>query len=60
VKSVVLSGLRATVKMNDGAMLDEKTVTDVLVKKGLSYVSTSTVASDLPVVVYVLSVGGVG
>jgi hypothetical protein len=46
--------------MNDGAMLDEKTVTDALVKKGLSYVSKSTVASDLPVVVYVLSVGGVG
>jgi hypothetical protein len=46
--------------MNDGQMLDEKAVTDALVKKRLSHVSTTTVASDLPVVVYVLSVSGVG
>jgi|GEM_PF-3184442 len=60
VKSVTLSGLRATVKLNDGATLDEKTVTDVLVKKGLAFVSKTPAATDAPKVVYVLSVGGVG
>ena len=60
VKSVTLSGLRATVKMNDAAKLDEKAVTDVLVKKGLTYISTAPAAADAPKVVYVLGVGGVG
>lgn len=60
VKSVTLSGLRATVKLNDGAMLDEKAVTDVLVKKGLTFISKAPAATDAPKVVYVLSVGGVG
>jgi len=57
---VVLSGLRATIKMNDGAMLDEKMVTDVLVAKGLTFVSKSMATTEAPKVVYVLDVTGVG
>jgi hypothetical protein len=46
--------------MNDGAMLDEKMVTDALVAKKLSFVSKSPAAADAPKVVYVLNVSGVG
>ena len=56
----MLSGLRATIKMKDGAMVDEKSVTDALVKKGLTFVSKTAVPADAPKVVYVLNVGGVG
>jgi len=57
---VVLSGLRATVKMTDGTSLDEKTVTDALVKKGLGFVSQTAATAEAPKVVYVLNVSGVG
>jgi hypothetical protein len=60
VESVVLSGLRATVKMNAGTSLDEKTVQEVLTKKNLTFVSQSAVTDAAPKVVYVLNVAGVG
>ncbi len=60
VKSITLSGLRATVKMNDGATLDEKTVTDVLVTKNLAFVSKAPAVIEEPKLVYVLNVTGVG
>lgn len=46
--------------MKDGAVINEKLVTDALVKKGLSFVSQSAVPEECPEVVYVLSVSGVG
>jgi hypothetical protein len=46
--------------LKEGATLDEKMVTDALVKKGLSFVSKSAAAAEPPKVVYVLSVNGVG
>jgi len=56
----VLSGLRATVNMNDGVVLSDESVNDALTKKGLSFVSKAAVSADAPKVVYVLNVGGVG
>lgn len=41
-------------------MLDEKMVTDVLVAKGLTFVSKSMATTEAPKVVYVLDVTGVG
>lgn len=60
VKSVMLSGLRATIHMNDGSSLDEATVKDVLKKKGLTFVSKNPVPDEAPKVVYMLTVDGVG
>lgn len=60
VDSVILSGLRATVKLKEGATIDEKLVTEALEKKKLAFVSKSAVPDEAPKVVYVLSVSGVG
>ncbi len=60
MKSIVLSGLRATINMKDGSTLDEASITDVLEKKGLTFVSKEAVAGGAPKVVYVLNVDGVG
>ena len=57
---MILSGLRATVKMSDGTTLDEKLVTDALKKKGLGFVSKNPATAEAPKVVYVLNVSGVG
>lgn len=47
-------------KMKEGASLSNKSVSDALSAKGLTFVSKSAVADDAPMVVYVLNVGGVG
>jgi hypothetical protein len=52
--------MRATVKMNDGATLDEKKITEAIEGKKLTYISTSPATSEAPKVVYVLNVSGVG
>lgn len=57
---MVLSGLRATVKVKDGAKLDSKLVEKSLKKAGLEMVSQSSFTIEEPKVVYVLALEGVG
>jgi len=52
--------MRATIKMKDGAALEEKTVKDALKSKNLTFVSRSAANEEEPKVVYVLNVSGVG
>ncbi len=57
---MVLSGLRATVKVKDGATLDAKLVEKALKGKGLEMLSQTSFKVEEPKVVYVLTLTGVG
>lgn len=58
VKTVILSGLRATVIMDDGASLDEAKVKAAIKGKGMGFESMEKVELMKPKVAYNLVVKG--
>ncbi|MGB1874394.1 MAG: hypothetical protein ACPH5P_06630 [Akkermansiaceae bacterium] len=60
VKKILLSGLRATVVMNDGTELDKDKTTKALKQKGLGLNSFSKEELVIPEAAYVLAVTGTG
>ena len=60
VKKILLSGLRATVVMNDGTELDKDKPTKALNQKGLGLNSFSKEELVIPEAAYVLAVTGTG
>jgi len=60
VDKILLSGLRATLVMNDGATLDEAAVKQALESKGLELVSFAAEQVPDPAATYHLKVSGTG
>lgn len=60
VKKVKLSGLRATVFVEEGTDLDKEEITKQLTAKGLSLVSMETGEIGAPVAAYTIKVKGTG
>ena len=60
VKKILLSGLRATVVMEDGKVLDKEKTTKAIVAKGLGLVSFEQAEIIIPESAYVLAVTGTG
>ncbi|MGJ8724937.1 MAG: hypothetical protein ACSHYB_10310 [Roseibacillus sp.] len=58
VKTVILSGLRATVIMDDGAALDEAKVKAAIKGKKMEFVSMEKTQITRPVAAYELVVSG--
>lgn len=59
VKTILLSGMRATVVMEDGAKLDEAKVKDAFAPMRLTFVSMEVVDRPVPVAMYNLAAKGV-
>lgn len=57
---MLLSGLRATVLMNDEAVLDEEKVKAALKEKGMGFVSLEHKEQPIPKASYILAVSGAG
>ena len=55
-----MSGLRATVIMEDGKVLDKEKTTKAIVGKNLALVSFGTTEKAIPEAAYVLAVSGTG
>jgi len=60
VQKILLSGLRATVLMEDGKDLNKGSVTKALKDKGLGLASFSKEETVIPEAAYVLAVTGTG
>lgn len=60
VKDIILSGLNATVFMNDGAELNQEAVSKGLQEKGLALTSAEKVEIEKPKATYVAKVKGLG
>ncbi|MCP5535649.1 MAG: hypothetical protein H7A51_05360 [Akkermansiaceae bacterium] len=60
VKKILLSGLRATVLMEDGRELDKEKTTKALVAQGLGLASFEKQESAVPEAAYLLTVTGTG
>ena len=60
IKKILLSGLRATVVMEDGKLLDKEKATKAIVAKGLGLVSFEQAEITIPESAYVLAVTGTG
>ena len=59
VKNIVLSGMRATVVMEEGKTLDEDKVRDALGAKRLKFVSLEVVDRPIPKAMYNMKAKGV-
>ena len=60
VKTILLSGLRASVMMEDGKKLDEAKVKEAVAAKGLTFVSMEETKMAAPKASYVLQAAGTG
>ncbi|QQL45998.1 hypothetical protein [Sulfuriroseicoccus oceanibius] len=60
MNKILLSGLRATLVMNDGATLEEATVKKALTEKGLKITSFTAEQATEPAATYHLKVAGTG
>ena len=59
VKNIVLSGMRATVVMQDGKKLDEAKVKEAIVAKRLKFVSMEVANRPVPVAMFNMAAKGV-
>jgi hypothetical protein len=59
VKNIVLSGMRATVVMEEGVKLDEAKVKEAIVAKRLKFVSMEVVNRPVPVAMFNMAAKGV-
>jgi len=60
VKKILLSGLRATVIMNDGKELDQEKTTTAIKAKGLELKSFQKTETPIPSAVYQIAAAGAG
>lgn len=60
VKKVILSGMRATVRMEDGKSLDKEKITDAFGAHRLKLVSMEVVERPAPVAIFHMQASGVG
>ena len=59
VKSIILSGMRATVVMEEGEKLDEAKVKEAILAKRLKFIGMEVVDRPVPVAMYNLAAKGV-
>lgn len=60
VKTILLSGLRASVVMEDGKKLSEEKVKEAINAKGITFVSMEMTEMEEPKASYVLAASGTG